>query len=77
MKLRPLMSVKGNCLDNAAVETFFKSLKTEVLWRQTWPTRGQGETSIFKYINGFYDPRRRRSYLDGISPPLEFEVKVA
>jgi putative transposase len=62
------MSGKGNCYDNAAVETFFKSLKAEVLWRQTWPTRRQAETAIFQYINGFYNPRRRHSYLGGISP---------
>ena len=74
--LRPSMSGKGNCYDNAAVETFFKSLKAEVLWRQTWPTRRQAETAIFQYINGFYNPRRRHSYLGGISP-LAFEVKVA
>ncbi|GBQ89912.1 hypothetical protein AA23498_0740 [Acetobacter nitrogenifigens DSM 23921 = NBRC 105050] len=37
--MMPTMSGKGNCFDNAAVETFFKSLKTRLLWRQTWPTR--------------------------------------
>lgn len=74
--LIPSMSGKGNCYDNAAVETFFKSLKAEVLWRQTWPTRRQAETAIFQYINGFYNPRRRHSYLKGISP-LAFEAKVA
>ena len=75
-KLVPSMSGKGNCYDNAAVETFFKSLKAEVLWRQNWPTQRQAETAIFQYINGFYNPRRRHSYLGGISP-LAFEAKVA
>ncbi len=75
-KLVPSMSGKGNCYDNAAVETFFKSLKAEVLWRQNWPTRRQAETAIFQYINGFYNPRRRHSYLGGISP-LAFEAKAA
>lgn len=74
--LVPSMSGKGNCYDNAAVETFFKSLKAEVLWRQNWPTRRQAETAIFQYINGFYNPRRRHSYLGGISP-LAFEAKAA
>jgi len=37
--LRPSMSGKGNCYDNASVETFFKSLKAELIWRQKWPTR--------------------------------------
>lgn len=70
------MSGKGNCYDNAAVETFFKTLKAELLWRQQWPTRRQAETAIFQYINGFYNPRRRHSFLGGISP-LAFEAKAA
>lgn len=74
--VRPSMSGKGNCYDNAAVEAFFKSLKAEVLWRQAWPTRRKAETAIFQYINGFYNPLRRHSYLGGISP-LAFEAKVA
>jgi len=61
---------------NAAVETFFKSLKAELIWRQSWPTRRQAEAAIFQYINGFYNTRRRHSYLGGISP-LAFEAKVA
>lgn len=74
--LRPSMSGKGNCYDNSAVETFFKSLKAELIWRQSWPTRRQAEAAIFQYINGFYNTRRRHSYLGGISP-LAFEAKVA
>ena len=74
--LRPSMSGKGNCYDNASVETFFKSLKAELIWRQRWPTRRQAEAAIFQYINGFYNSRRRHSYLGGISP-LAFETKVA
>ena len=66
----------GNCYDNAAVETFFKSLKAELIWRQKWPTRRQTETAIFQYINGFYNTHKRHSYLGGISP-LAFEAKVA
>ena len=74
--LRPSMSGKGNCYDNASVETFFKSLKAELIWRQKWPTRRHAEAAIFQYINGFYNTRRRHSYLGGISP-LAFEAKVA
>lgn len=75
-RLHPSMNGKGNSYDNASVETFFKSLKAERIWRQTWPTRRQAETAIFGYINGFYNTRRRHSYLGGISP-LAFEAKVA
>ena len=50
------MSGKGNCYDNAAMETFFK---TELIWRHTWQTGRQAEIAIFEYIHGFYNPRRR------------------
>ncbi|MEC3947758.1 IS3 family transposase [Sphingobium sp. HWE2-09] len=74
--LQPSMSGKGNCYDNESVETFFKSLKAELIWRQSWPTRRQAEAAIFQYINGFYNTRRRHSYLGGVSP-LAFEANVA
>ena len=61
---------------NAIVETFFKTIKAELVWRQTWETRRQAETTIFQYINGFYDPRRRHSALGGKSP-LAFERQAA
>ena len=67
---------KGNCYENASVETFLKSLKAELIRRQKWPTRREAEAAIFQYINGFYNTRRRHSYLGGISP-LAFEAKVA
>jgi transposase InsO family protein len=70
------MSGKGNCYDNAAVETFFKTIKAELIWRRTWETRRQAETAIFQYINGFYNPRRRHSAL-GSKSPLAFERQVA
>ena len=75
-KMMPSMSGKGNCFDNAAVETFFKSLKAEMRWRQTWPTRRQATAAIFQYVTGFYNQRRRHSYLGNISP-LAFEAKAA
>jgi putative transposase len=74
--LRPLMSGKSNCYDDASVETFFKSLKAELIWRQKWPTRRQTEAAIFQHINGFYNIQTWHSYRGGISP-LAFEAKVA
>ena len=62
------MSGKANCYDNAAVETFFKTIKAELIWRHTWETRRQSETAIFEYINGFYNPRRRHPVLGWKSP---------
>ncbi|SPF81783.1 hypothetical protein PRI8871_03608 [Pseudoprimorskyibacter insulae] len=69
------MSGKGNCFDNSAVESFFKSLKAELIWRKAWQTRRDAEVAVFEYINGFYNPRRRHSALDGKSP-VAFE-KIA
>lgn len=70
------MSGKGNCYDNAAMETFFKTIKAELIWRQQWQTRRDVEVAIFEYINGFYNPRRRHSAL-GWKSPLAFERKAA
>ncbi len=70
------MSGKGNCYDNSAVETFFKTIKAEMIWRRPWQTRRQAEAAIFQYSNGFYNPRRRHSAL-GWKSPVAFERKVA
>lgn len=70
------MSGKGNCWDNAITETFFKTLKAELISRQTWQTRRQAEVAVFNYINGFYNPRRKHSAL-GYKSPLAFERKAA
>jgi len=70
------MSGKGNCYDNSAVESFFKSLKAELIWRRNWPTRREVEVALFEYINGFYNPRRRHSAL-GWKSPVAFERKPA
>jgi len=53
------MSGKRNCYDNSMVETFFKSIKAELILRNRWETRRQAEGTIFQYINGFYNPRRQ------------------
>ncbi len=60
-------------LTNAVVETFFKTLKAELIWRSIWQTRRQTEAALFEYINGFYNPRRRHLTLGGKSP-LAFET---
>jgi len=70
------MSGKGNCYDNAAMETFFKTIKAELIWRHSWQTRRAAEIAIFEYINGFYNPRRKHSTL-GWKSPLAFERKAA
>ena len=66
------MSGKGDCWDNAVVETFFKTLKAELIWRHSWQTRQLVAQALFKYINGFYNARRRHSAIGGTSP-IKFE----
>ena len=58
------MSGKGNCFDNAVVETFFKTLKSELVWRTVFQTRAEAKEAIGRYIDGFYNPVRRHSTLD-------------
>ena len=70
------MSGKGNCYDNAVVETFFKTLKSELIWRTVFRTRRDAEMAIARYIEGFYNPVRRHSSLDYLSP-VQFERKAA
>jgi putative transposase len=66
------MSRSGNCWDNAAMESFFSSLKTERIARKTYRTRNQAKQDVFDYIERFYNPTRRHSTLGYISP-MEFE----
>jgi putative transposase len=74
LSFKPSMSGKGNCYDNAVVETFFKTLKAELIWRYKWQTRQQVTQALFQYINGFYNIRRKHSAIGGISP-IKFEQK--
>jgi putative transposase len=62
------MSGKGNCYDNALAESFFATLKTEEADGTPYATRQLAKTSLFKYIETFYNPRRRHSSLDYLSP---------
>jgi len=62
------MSRVGNCLDNAAMESFFGTLKSELIHHRHYRTRAQARSDIFLYIEGFYNRRRRHSALDYLSP---------
>jgi putative transposase len=66
------MSGKGNCYDNALAESFFATLKTEEVSDTPYQTRQLAKTSIFSYIEGFYNSKRRHSALNYLSPN-EFE----
>jgi transposase InsO family protein len=63
----------GTCWDNAAAESFFATLKTELLYRATWPTHQHARTAIFHYLEGFYNRHRRHSAL-GYRSPVDFEA---
>jgi len=62
------MSRKGNCYDNAVVESFFHSLKTEWVHHYRYETRHEAKASIFEYIEIFYNRQRRHSHLNYLSP---------
>ena len=66
------MSRKGDCWDNACVETFFASLKTELIGDRIFVSREQARREIFEYIEVFYNRQRLHSYL-GYLTPHEFE----
>ena len=63
------MGSKGDCFDNAVAESFFATLKKELVHRQSWPTRRELSGEVFEYIEAFYNPMRRHSRLGNLSPP--------
>ncbi|MGH2603718.1 MAG: IS3 family transposase [Nitrospirales bacterium] len=74
--LTPSMSRKGNCYDNAVVESFFSTLKNELIHHQTYPTRADAQQDIFAFIEGFYNRQRLHQSLGYLSP-LEFERRIS
>ncbi len=70
------MGSVGDCYDNAVAETFFATLKKELVYRRSWPSRQELTSEVFEYIEGFYNPRRRHSTL-GMLSPAEFEWQHA
>jgi putative transposase len=69
------MSRSGNVWDNAAMESFFSSLKTERTARKLYRTRGEAKADVFDYIERFYNPKRRHSTIGYLSP-MEFENRM-
>ena len=62
------MSRKGDCLDNAPMESFFHTLKTERVHHRIYATRADARRDLFQYIEGFYNRRRRHSALGYLAP---------
>jgi putative transposase len=69
------MSRRGDCWDNAAMESFFSSLKTERTSRKHYATRAEARADVFDYVERFYNPRRRHSTLGYLSP-VQFEQRL-
>jgi transposase InsO family protein len=67
------MSGKGNCWDNAAMESFWSTLKTELVYHEQYATRDQARSSIFEYIEVFYNRKRLHSSI-GYKSPEAFEA---
>ena len=75
-KLVCSMSRKGECLDNAVAESFFGTLKNELVYHEAYKARAQAKQSIFEYIEVFYNRQRRHAFLNYLTP-VEYEAKYA
>jgi putative transposase len=70
------MGSKGDCYDNAVAESFFATLKKELVHRRSWPTRRELSSEVFEYIEAFYNRTRRHSRL-GMLSPTDYEAAHA
>jgi len=73
--MRGSMSRKGNCWDNAVVESFFGTFKTERVHGTYWATRAEAKSAIVQWIEGWYNRERMHTSLDDLSP-VEFEERL-
>ena len=69
------MGSRGDCFDNAVAESFFATLKKELIHRRSWPTKAELRSEVFDYIEAFYNRRRRHSTL-GMLSPVDFENRT-
>ena len=74
--LRCSMSRKGECLDNAVAESFFGTLKNELVHHEDYKTRREARQSIFEYIEVFYNRQRKHAFLNYMTP-VEYEERYA
>jgi putative transposase len=70
------MGSRGDCYDNAVAESFFATLKKELVHRQSWPTRRELSGEVFEYIEAFYNRQRRHSTL-GMHSPADYENSLS
>lgn len=67
-EILPSMSRKGDCWDNAVAESFFKTLKCELVYHRKFSNKGMAKLELFRYIEGFYNKERRHSSLGYLTP---------
>ena len=70
------MSRRGNCWDNAVVESFFSSLKKERIKKRIYKTRAMARADVFDYIEVFYNRKRRHRHLGGVGPKVFEEASL-
>ena len=73
-KLNPSMSRKGNCWDNAVAESFFATLKTELVADARWETRSEAKREVAEYVD-WYNHKRRHQTLRYL-PPARYEIEL-
>jgi len=66
------MGSKGDCFDNAVCESFHATIKKELLYRRSWPTKQEARSAVFEWIEVFYNRERRHSKI-GYYSPAEYE----
>jgi putative transposase len=69
------MGSRGDCFDNAVAESFFATLKKELIHGRTWPTKAELRTEVFEYIEVFFNRRRRHS-TRGMLSPADYEHRT-
>jgi transposase InsO family protein len=70
------MGSKGCAYDNAVAESFFATLKKDLVHRRSWPTRRELISEVFEFVEGFYNTTRRHSTLGYLSP-AQFELRAS
>jgi transposase InsO family protein len=69
------MGSRGDCFDNAVLESFHATIKKDLVHRRSWPTKAEARTAVFEYIEAFYNRRRRHSRL-GMLSPADYENRT-
>jgi transposase InsO family protein len=75
-EIRPSMSRKGNCWDNAPMESFFHTLKTELVHHKNYATKEEAKRDLFQYIEGYYNRQRIHSSINYLTPE-QMELKAS